>query len=378
MSSVSLENLYVSLRQPVVVGEKRDNCWFAGLAKFASGDLFAGFSIAPDRGDWLQVQNHGGCVALSSDGGETWGSHYPTYYYNAAKGILPDDSLLMFQYANAVTQEGAERILTGPYVRFTDAGRQLHFESDGMRVLGIVREVRRTPSGWLSFHGASEIITMQDGRLLVLASPVYEGNPGSTLEALASDDLGRTWQHLGTVGRTEDVESSENGPNESAVVRLTSGELLAVCRVGSREPYHKAYSSDGGESWSPLEVMDGPFSVKPQLLRLKNGVLALSGGRSGTFLWLCNDGHGDHWQAVDLVAHHNAVMGPEHHIRLNAEHRHDPDQPEQTTSYTGMVEIEPNVVVVLYDRTPFGWKPVPKDSPERSRVYAVRISIAAV
>ena len=376
MSTVSLEGLKVSLKQPKVVGEKRDYCWFAGLSKFTTGDLSAGFSIAPDRGDWLQVQNHGGCVALSSDGGETWGSHYPTYYYNAAKGVLPDDSLLMFQYANAERREGATRVLSGPYVRFTDAGRQLHFEQEGVRVLGIAREARRTPSGWLSFHGASEIITMQDGRLLVLASPVYQGDPGSTLEALTSEDLGRTWRYLGTVGRPEDVPGAPNGPNESAVVYLANGELLTVFRVGSREPYHKAYSSDGGRSWSSVEVMDGPFSVKPQMLRLENGVLALSGGRSGTYLWLSTDGHGDRWQAVDLVAHHNTVMGSEHHIRLNAEHRHDPDQPEQTTSYTGMVEIEPNQVVVLYDRTPFGWKPVPKDSPERSRVYALRIAIA--
>ena len=376
MRTVKLGGIEVTLKQPKVVAEQQGRCWFPGLAKFGTGDLFAGFSIAPDEAAWMMVWNHAGCVALSSDGGESWHDHYPTYYYNSAKGILADGSLLMFMYANGVSGEGPKRVLTGPYVRFTDVGRQLQFEAKGIRVFDIPREVGKMANGWLQFHGASEILALDGKRLLVLASPVYQGDTRRTLEALVSDDFGRTWHHLGTVARPEDVPGSANGPSESAVVQLASGELLAVFRVGSREPYHKAYSADSGRSWSAVKVMDGPFSVKPQLLRLENGVLALSGGRSGIYLWLCTDVHGDRWQAVDLVAHHNSVMGSEHHIRLNAERRHDPMEPEQTTSYTGMVEIEPNEVLVLYDRTSFGWKPVPKESPERSRVYALRIAVA--
>ena len=48
---------------------------------------------------------------------------------------------------------------------------------------------------------------------------------------------------------------------------------------------------------------------------------------------------------------------------------------EQTTSYTEMVEVEPNRLLMVYDRTPFGWNPVPPDSEERSRVFVLPINV---
>lgn len=32
-------------------------------------------------------------------------------------------------------------------------------------------------------------------------------------------------------------------------------------------------------------------------------------------------------------------------------------------------------LLYIYDRTPFGWKPVPVNSPERSRIYALPVRI---
>jgi hypothetical protein len=49
--------------------------------------------------------------------------------------------------------------------------------------------------------------------------------------------------------------------------------------------------------------------------------------------------------------------------------------PDQTTAYTALLEATPNRAFLVYDRTPFGWRPVPPDSGERSQIWLVEISI---
>jgi hypothetical protein len=107
---------------------------------------------------------------------------------------------------------------------------------------------------------------------------------------------------------------------------------------------------------------------------MQNGILALSTGRPGIFLWLTTDGRGETWQPVDILGYHNAVMGPEHHIRAGRGGRH-PEDRHQTTSYTVMVETTPNRLLLTYDRVPFGWDPVPVDSDERNRIYVLSIDV---
>ena len=40
-----------------------------------------------------------------------------------------------------------------------------------------------------------------------------------------------------------------------------------------------------------------------------------------------------------------------------------------------MIEVSPNRLLLVYDRTPFGWKPVPADSAERGRIYVLPVEI---
>lgn len=363
MRNVDLDGLRVMLGQPSVVAEQQGHCWFPGLTRFPNGELFAGFSIAADEHQWMVVTAYGGAVGRSLDGGKTWEGHYPSYHYNGGKTILPDGSLLLMMCASAYNPPGQAKTLTGPYVLYRDGGRQCHIEAEGMRIEGLPDVVQPRDNGTPTFDAASEILMLENDRLLVLAFTRFVGDSLSSLLAFTSNDLGRTWRYTSTVAKPGD---------ESALVRLDGGDLLCVFRVGGCQPFRKAYSRDGGESWSSVEEMDEPFSVKPALVRLQSGVLALTGGRIGIFLWLCTDGRGDRWRQVDIVEHHNKVMSMPHHIRLHPENAGE----GQTTSYTGMVEIAPNEVLVLYDRTPIGWQPVPKDSPERSRVYALRIGVA--
>ena len=54
------------------------------------------------------------------------------------------------------------------------------------------------------------------------------------------------------------------------------------------------------------------------------------------------------------------------------------DGESQTTSYTQVVPLVPDRLLYIYDRTPFGWKPVPADSWERNRIYALPIRVDRV
>ena len=101
----------------------------------------------------------------------------------------------------------------------------------------------------------------------------------------------------------------------------------------------------------------------------------LATGRPGLFLWLTDDPRGaSGWQALDLLVHHNAVLGSEHRIRPGKGGQ-DPEDPYQTTAYAVLVETAPNRLLLAYDRIPFGWRGVPTDSAERNRIYVLDVEV---
>ncbi|MCW5851078.1 MAG: exo-alpha-sialidase, partial [Anaerolineae bacterium] len=181
--------------------------------------------------------------------------------------------------------------------------------------------------------------------------------------------------YLASVASRDDIPGATEGPNETSLVRLADGDIMAVMRVGSgvAQPLVKTYSGDGGRTWSRPERLPA-YSVAPCLRRLQNGVLALSTGRPGIYLWLSADPRGDHWESFDILGYHNDVMGPAHQMRPGQGGHHATD-PYQTTAYTVMAETTPNRLLLTYDRIPFGWNPVPLDSDERNRIYVLTIDV---
>ncbi len=151
-------------------------------------------------------------------------------------------------------------------------------------------------------------------------------------------------------------------------MQLADGDLMCVSRVGTGKDQKlaRAYSGDGGKNWSQVDRLPA-FSVAPQLLRLANGALALVTGRPGLFLWISGDSRGRKWESVDLMAHHNRTVPSS--FQMNA---------KQTSAYIDLIEVSPNRVFIVYDRTPFGWEPVPPNSGERSRIYLLEVKIERV
>jgi hypothetical protein len=103
---------------------------------------------------------------------------------------------------------------------------------------------------------------------------------------------------------------------------------------------------------------------------MSNGVLVLSTGRPGLFLWFSTDVRGRDWQAFDLQQHHNSVLEKKYHNEPAGSTVTD-----QTTAYTAILEVAPNRLMVAYDRTPFGWKPVPVGANESSQIFVMEMDV---
>ena len=105
-------------------------------------------------------------------------------------------------------------------------------------------------------------------------------------------------------------------------------------------------------------------------------MIALSTGRPGINLWLSTDPRGANWQSVDIAAHHNACMtDPAARIGtfdITPNQYLSETTKWQTSSYTGLVEVALNRLLLLYDRDP---ERIPRDPGDLSRVFVMPIEV---
>ena len=241
----------------------------------------------------------------------------------------------------------------------------------------------QSPTRWAEISPFTHIIELEPGRHLATTYLTFAGDDRYSTVVMTSEDEGRTWHYLSTVAAAADGADSWEGFCESSLVRLEDGDLMCVGRMGGGRDQllARSYSSDEGKSWSPIDRLPA-WGVLPQVNRLSNGALVISCGRPGLFIWFSTDPRGEHWEPFDLMAHHNSEMGEAHQISpgkyglepVTREQyytvHHSFDQPDQTTSYTSMLEVEPGRLLIVYDRMPYGWMPVPTDAEVRSRILA--------
>ena len=398
MSQVSLPGLKVNLGDPTLVAEAVGHCWFPGMGQFPTGEVIVSVSIVADaHGLQIRAQR----IYVSEDDGQTWEYRYTVSEAPAGVKIpRPDDGdMLMVPGRMDPDPPGQWRSFAGPYARYQEGGRRIVIENKGARMEGLPRDIKATdpksvPAGTVnqgahSFGGRNCGALEVDGQLLVTNYLEFDGDDLYSTVLLGSSDEGRTWRYISTVAGPEAVpphpsmapgvvtQSTPHGPCEPSMVQLETGELMCVMRVGSGPDWNLArtYSDDGGRTWSECDYLPA-WSVEPSLRRLSNGTLALSTGRPGIYLWLSKDPRGESWEQIDIIERHNASAPPEQQIRAeksgSQKERH---ATAQTTAYTELVEIAPNKLLLVYDRTPFAWNPVPLDSEERSRVYVMPIEV---
>jgi sialidase-1 len=123
--------------------------------------------------------------------------------------------------------------------------------------------------GYVIMHN-DRLVQLSSGRILAIAEykahmPSTEDHSGYAGISFFSDDQGYSWQVSKNIVDLAPVEFQE-----AHAVELKDGRILMVGRTYSGYPV-KAYSTDGGESWSKGEKMEGismPYAGLPTIKRL--------------------------------------------------------------------------------------------------------------
>ena len=373
-TEILLSGLRLLLSKPRVVAETTlGHCWYPDLLKFATGELMLNHSVNADA----NINQHNSqAVYVSEDGGQTFDFAYDVNGFHNGGGepriSLPDGRIVGASTFLKSDPPGQSRRFAAHYWTYEDGGRRYSVEPWGASVEGLPREVEDYPSPsrtwWHRINWFSDIVRLDDGKFIATLSTRFQGDPRESTVALASEDEGRNWLYLSTIAGPESVPDAKEGFDEPCLVQLEDGDLMCISRVGSGQDQllARAYSADGGDSWSSLDRLEA-YSVAPQICRSANGVLALATGRPGIFLWFSTDARGTKWQSLDVIGHQNAVLPEDCHLNAN-----------QTTAYAAIIEASPNRFFLVYDRSPFGWKPVPADSGERSQIYLLEVEAERV
>ena len=384
MDGIDVGLLRVRLGQPVKIVELVGHAWFPVIHRFPGGELLAQWSMMPD----IHCPAYLAGASHSTDEGRTWSPMYSLNNWANQCLPRPDGSLLRLPYYVYPTPAGQRRSFATDRSIIHPGGRS-ELEPYGMRVEGFPKDLHVQATGAAAWNFTGNPLRREGGRWITQMYGWWADQyapgvklPLSDVILVESADEGRSWQYVSTVARHEDIpevaeaqrnpgEQPPEGPCEACLVELEGGELLSIYRVGNydRWPYHASRSRDGGRTWSRPERMDGVGRVEPSVARLQNGALVLSGGRPGIELWLADDKVGRAWRAVDVRAHHNRACEDE-----NPSWRIDPKL-TQTTSYTELVEIAPNRLLLIYDRVPLGWDPVPIDSKERNMIFVMEVNV---
>ena len=382
---VELGGLRFTAGTPRIVAEGLGFCWYPSIRRFPTGELLVSYSKNPDSAENLTNVNG---LSLSKDEGATWSQHADVSGLSGRLNIsLSNGSLAGPNQPYKPDPLGQWRTFVGNYGRIGKGGQQYSVDLWGARIEGLPRDVKartvQSPTRWAEISPFTHIIELEPGRHLATTYLTFAGDDRYSTVVMTSEDEGRTWHYLSTVATAADGADSWEGFCESSLVRLEDGDLMCVGRMGGGRDQllARSYSSDEGKSWSPIDRLPA-WGVLPQVNRLSNGALVISCGRPGLFIWFSTDPRGEHWEPFDLMAHHNEEMGEAHQISpgkyglepVTREQyytvHHNFDLPDQTTSYTSMLEVEPGRLLIVYDRMPYGWMPVPTDAEVRSRILA--------
>lgn len=404
----TLASMTIRLSPPVVIAESEGRCWFPDILKFPTGELMVNYSLNPDSNFSPFTAQ---AVVISTDGGASWGTEIPPYDVNGfhnsggeVRGLLADGSLVGPGTSGRPMPEGQWRRFAVHYWRYDQGGRRYSVEPWGSLIEGLPRDVApfvRTAKNahagerhlardkdpeapltsrwwWARFNFFGDAVETAPGRWISTLSLRFGDDTLESTVALVSTDELRTWSYLSTIAGPEDTPDAKEGFDEPCLVRLDDGDLMCVSRVGGSQSLFRCFSSDDGLTWSKPDEM-AAWSVAPQILKLENGVLVMSTGRPGTYLWFCEDGRGNAWQSIEVApGYHNAVTSVEHHIEFgkSADGRQE-GLGFQTTSYTAMVEVRPNTVLLVYDRSATGWfEPSEASNADRiSRIYGLSVEV---
>ena len=354
---MTMTQLEVEVGTRRVISRAEGHHWFPTMLFRVPDGLLLGYSVCPDELPGNLAHGIPHAFLKSLDNGHNWvcqGIVSGRLYGEAFPyGILNDGRLLgMFGGAGGMFVDEDGRPYTLEYTS-TDGARTW----DGPRVtpirfppeceLGAPSIAPGRTTGPCSFEG--NVVEQADDTLLRIADGKLAGDTHSRVVILRSTDEAASWTYLSTVA---DPLQNPRDFDESALLEVVPGELICIMRTDrdGPNPLYQSRSLDGGRTWS-VPVALGRNGVRPQLVRLQNGVLACSHGRlngspsCGVRVMFSVD-NGATW-IQDTTIHEKA-----------------------STGYTALLEIRPDELLLVYDELGYGWSRV-------NSINMVRITVAA-
>lgn len=272
--------------------------YFPVMIHLRSGEL-----LAVLRGGGAHVDVRGRLdIVTSKDGGQTWSAPRTAIDEefddrNPALGEAKDGTVLLaYSVAKNYDETGrkfkggrSDRVFDGVYVmRSKDKGQTWSKPERSEAIHSFY-----TGKGLVSPYG--KIVQLRDGTLLMAVYFEFFDARGFQSYLFRSADGGKTWGDPTLMGA---------GFNETGIVALPDGEVLAALRSGKDPSLSITRSSDGGRTWSaPAQVTAGMEHPGDLIVLKDNRVLLTFGERNaprGVRALLSSD-NGKTWDKDKMV-----------------------------------------------------------------------------
>jgi len=269
---------------------------------------------------WSVGQTHSsasfGLGAESFDGGQTWETPTNTYPY------MP----VMARIKPAGQQSLGFDINVPDQAPFTSFSQGRHVSTDGGRLWSASVKSSYDTGGvqYRNLYQNSGAVLDVNSTLFL---PAYGQRPDvDTFESVlfASTDNGLNWSRRSTIAKHvigTNTSMGPEGPNETNIIQLDNGNLMAVYRTGQTFPnddinavtpsIFRSLSTDGGFTWSDPKML-GVAGSYPHLNKLADGSIAMTYGRYGGKVMFA-DPTGERW-TTPTVIHDGPGSG---HVRMH-------------------------------------------------------------
>ena len=265
--------MFMKITKSIIAQDSHYYLAWPDLVRTRSGRLFCVYSACTHHSNrsFTQLQ-----LVSSDDNGDTWSASRPVsepcglsigyYYNNTAISQLADGRIVIV----ADRIDGANEDLANKHL-------VLFFSQDDGRTW--LPPIDTPASGIVP----DRLLELSGGRWL-LSCHTYDLKLGKLVQRLwFSEDYGRTWSGPILIGRDPKLNLCE------ASILEDRGKLVCFMRENSGLglPVYRAFSQDGGMTWSPVTPFPIPGCHRPKAGFLSNGDIAITyrffQGGSSTF-----------------------------------------------------------------------------------------------